>query len=224
MENWTYALLLIGSISIPMIRSFETRVRFYEKFKPLFTGIFFMMLVFIPWDIIFTHHRIWWFNHDYVLGFYIGGLPIEEWLFFVVIPYCVMFSFEVVRYFLPRFNFPAASLWLTIALGVFFILLGLMNLDRTYTFVVMTLTGVLALVQPLLKSHKTWLSHFYLTYVIMLIPFFIVNGVLTALPVVSYDDMQNFGIRLFTIPIEDSVYFMGMMYIVLMVYENIRKR
>lgn len=212
-------LLLIGSISIPLIRSFEPRIRFFRNYKALFSGIFVMMLVFIPWDIVFTQHKIWSFNHDYVLGLYIAGLPLEEWLFFIVIPYCVMFSYEVLRYFIPRFHIPATSYWATIVLGLLFILLALLNMHRTYTLVVMLVTGILALVQPFIGSHKRWLSHFYLTYVVMLIPFFIVNGVLTALPVVSYDDTQNFGIRLFTIPIEDSVYFLGMMYIVLMVYE-----
>jgi lycopene cyclase domain-containing protein len=44
----------------------------------------------------------------------------------------------------------------------------------------------------------------------MLIPFFIVNGVLTGSfilnEVVWYDNTENLGIRMFTIPIEDSIY------------------
>jgi lycopene cyclase domain-containing protein len=59
MGKWTYALLLIGSILIPLLRSFETRVRFYEKWKPLFIGILVMMLIFIPWDILFTRLSVW---------------------------------------------------------------------------------------------------------------------------------------------------------------------
>jgi lycopene cyclase domain-containing protein len=224
MEKWTYALLLAGSVAIPMIRSFETRVRFWEKWRPLFAGIFVMMLVFIPWDIVFTRQGIWSFNYNYVSGLYIVNLPIEEWLFFIVIPYCVMFTYEVLKYFFPRFHFPKTTLWISIALGVFFILLAVLNTHRTYTLVVMLLTGLLALLQPLIKSHKSWLSHFYLTYAITLVPFFIVNGVLTAIPVVSYNDLENFGIRLYTIPIEDSVYLLGMMYIVTMVYEFLRKK
>ncbi len=224
MEKWTYALLLAASITIPLIRSFESRVRFSEKWGQLFAGIFVMMLVFIPWDIIFTHHGIWSFNYDYVTGIYLVNLPLEEWLFFVIISYCVMFTYEVLKYFFPRFHFPKTTLWLSVVLGVSFILLGVLNTHRTYTLVVMLLTGVLALMQPLIKSHKTWLSHFYLTYLITLIPFFIVNGVLTSFPVVSYNDIENLGIRLYSIPIEDAVYLMGMMFIVSMVYEFLRKK
>lgn len=224
MEKYTYALLLLGSIAIPLIRSFETRIRFWKMWKPLFAGIIAMMAIYIPWDIAFTAQGVWSFNHEYVTGFYIFGLPIEEWLFFVVIPYCIVFSYEVLRYFFPRFVFPRAALLTTLLLGLLFVLLALLNTHRIYTFVVLLLTGVLALIQPLIRSHKSWLTHFFLTYIVILIPFFIVNGVLTAIPVVSYNDLENVGIRIFTIPVEDSVYLMGMMFITHMVYENMKGR
>lgn len=227
MEKYYYALLLIGSIAIPLIRSFEARIRFREKWPALFAGILVMMLVFIPWDIIFTHNGVWAFNHTYVAGYYIFGLPVEEWLFFVVIPYCVVFTYEVFRCFFPRFVFPNTALFITLFLGILFLILAVFNIHRIYTFVVMLLTAVLALIQPLIRSHKTWLSHFFLTYVVILIPFLIINGALTGMftemPVVSYNDVENLGIRIFTISVEDSVYLLGMMFIVQMVYEVKRR-
>lgn len=224
MQNWTYALLLIGSIAIPLIRSFEPRIRFYKKWPALFAGIAAMMFVFIPWDIAFTRQGIWSFNHEYVAGLYIAGLPLEEWLFFVVIPFCVVFTYEVIRLFLPNFRFPRAAMAISLVLGVVFLLLAWANIHRTYTLVVMLVAGILSLMQPFIGSHKTWLSHFFLTYLITLVPFFIINGVLTALPVVSYNDLENLGIRLHTIPVEDSVYLLGMMYVVNMVYESRGKK
>ncbi len=228
MESFYYAFLLIISLSIPLMRSFEPLIRFWTKWPALLAGIVVMMLVFIPWDIVFTQHGIWSFNHRYVLGAYLFGLPLEEWLFFVVVPYAIVFTYEVFRYFLPRLNFPRLSVWISIVLGVFFVSVGLLNTGRTYTLVVMLLTGVLALLQPVLGTHKKYLSHFYFTYLVMLLPFILVNGALTGLfseaPVVSYDDARNLGIRLFTIPIEDSVYLMGMMFITFMVYERMKNQ
>ncbi len=222
MEKYTYALLLVGSIMIPLVRSFEDKVRFHKYLVPLFAGIFIMSLVFISWDVIFTRNGVWWFAHEYVLGIYLLGLPIEEWLFFVVIPYCVMFIYEVLRYFFPHFVFPRTVFVVSLALAIAFIVIAALNTQRIYTLVVMLLTGLLLISQLGLRNHKTWLSHFFLTYLVSLIPFFIVNGVLTSRPVVSYNDLENLGIRLYTIPVEDSVYLMGMMLMVNMVYERVK--
>jgi lycopene cyclase domain-containing protein len=221
MEKWTYALLLAASLAVPLARSFEPRIRFWKKWRALFAGIAVMMLIYIPWDILFTQKGVWAFNHQYVSGLFIAGLPIEEWLFFIIISYCVVFTYEVVKLFLPGLRFPRGSFWISIVLGVLFLSLAVVNTHQLYTLVVMLVAGLLALLQPVFRSHRTWLSHFYLTYLITLIPFFLVNGVLTSFPVVTYNDLENFGIRLYSIPIEDSVYLLGMMYIVVAVYEKL---
>ncbi len=61
----------------------------------------------------------------------------------------------------------------------------------------------------------TVLNTFFITFLIILIPFGIVNGILTgsfiAEPVVIYNDTENLGIRLGTIPIEDIGYAFSML-------------
>ncbi|MCF8331622.1 MAG: lycopene cyclase domain-containing protein [Bacteroidales bacterium] len=224
MEKWTYALLLLGSIFIPLIRSFESRIYFKGNWPALFAGIFVMMLIFIPWDIWFTAKDVWHFNHDYVSGLYIAGLPIEEWLFFIIIPYAVMFTYEVLRYFFPQFYFPVTVLYLTLALAVFMIVLAVVHHEKTYTVIVTSITALLLIVQLFVKSWKTWLSHYYLGFAVSIIPFMIVNGVLTAFPVVIYNNSENLAIRLTTIPVEDFAYLMSMMLLVMMIYERLLKK
>jgi lycopene cyclase domain-containing protein len=220
MDNWTYALLLAASLSVPLIRSFENRIAFYRKWPELFSGILAMMLVFIPWDIAFTRMGVWAFNYQYVTGIYILNLPLEEWLFFVIITYCCVFIYEVLRYFFPGFHFPGVAFSLTLLLAIFTLITALLNTDKIYTLTVMVLTCILLLWQLVINSYKTWLSHFYMMYFVALLPFYIVNGILTSLPVVTYNNSENLSIRIHSIPVEDAFYFMSMMLITLMVYEK----
>jgi lycopene cyclase domain-containing protein len=68
------------------------------------------------------------------------------------------------------------------------------------------------------------MAHFIISYLIHLIPFLIVNGILTAIPVVKYNNTENLGIRIFTIPAEDTVYALTMLLGVVTVMECLRKR
>ncbi|MGB0178070.1 MAG: lycopene cyclase domain-containing protein, partial [Owenweeksia sp.] len=68
-----------------------------------------------------------------------------------------------------------------------------------------------------------WLGRFYLSYLFVLIPFFIVNGILTGFgieeEVVWYNDQENMGTRIFTIPFEDAFYGMILILGVVSLYE-----
>jgi lycopene cyclase domain-containing protein len=55
-------------------------------------------------------------------------------------------------------------------------------------------------------------------------PFLIVNGMLTALPVVEYNDAHTLGIRVFTIPLEDFFYFFLLLIMNLTIYEYMKKQ
>jgi lycopene cyclase domain-containing protein len=104
--------------------------------------------------------------------------------------------------------------------------IALFNLDRLYTSVTFLLTAGFILLH-LLVFRSDYLGRFYLSYIIVLVPFFIVNGILTGSfiedQVVWYDDTQNLGVRMFTIPVEDSIY--GMLLIMMNVtfLETFRK-
>tara|TARA_Y100000991_G_C21760806_1_gene258667 strand:+ start:205 stop:507 length:303 start_codon:yes stop_codon:yes gene_type:complete len=73
------------------------------------------------------------------------------------------------------------------------------------------------------KYNLQLLQHFLLTFLVMLIPFFIVNGVLTGSwidnQVVWYNNTENLGIRMGTIPVEDSIYAYSMILMNLLFFE-----
>lgn len=207
--KFLYLLLNIGSISIPFLFSFHPKIKLYKKWKGLFLAITITTTFYTIWDIIFTKIGVWGFNPDYYLGVKIFNLPIEEWLFFICIPYACVFTHYALLYYFPKWQI-SKKLTKVISVIILFILsiIGIYNLGKLYT----SINAFVAIVVLFyaLKKHLQLLEQFYLTFLVMLIPFFIVNGVLTGSfilnEVVWYDNTENLGIRMFTIPIEDSIY------------------
>jgi lycopene cyclase domain-containing protein len=73
-----------------------------------------------------------------------------------------------------------------------------------------------------------WLGRFYLGYVVSLIPFLMVNGLLTGSfleePIVWYNDAENLGLRIGTIPVEDSVYMLLLLMMNTTIYEWLKAK
>ena len=207
--TYLYLLLNLGSLSIPFIFSFHPKLKFYKLWKLLFFGLIISMLVFIPWDIIFTKQGVWAFNNDYFLGIKLFSLPIEEWLFFFCIPYACVFTHYALLYYFPNLKLPIKTTkTISYLLILILLILSIYNYDKWYTIVNFSLGIILTII--VINKKSELLSRFYLTFLVMLIPFFIVNGVLTGSfienEVVWYNNLENLNIRLFTIPIEDVVY------------------
>lgn len=225
MERYHYLLLDLLSLALPLLASFGPRIRFRSKWPGLFTGIAVMAVVFIAWDAVFTAKGVWGFNPRYLVGVYLLGLPVEEWLFFLCIPYACMFLYEVMRHFVKRDVLAPIARPLSIALMIVLFAVGLLHTDRLYTNITFICTA-LFLAHLVFIAKSAWLGRFYAGYAVSLIPFFVVNGILTGWllpePIVWYNDAENLGIRLNTIPIEDAVYMLLMLLVVTMVYETSR--
>ena len=178
--------------------------------------------VFIPWDVIFTINGIWGFNSDYFLGFKILSLPLEEWLFFICIPFACVFTHYALLLYFPNLKLnKVATKAISISLVLILFILALANYDKWYTLVNFSLA--IPLTWLVYKYNPQLLKHFFLTFLVMLIPFFIVNGVLTGSwidnQVVWYNDAENLGIRMGTIPVEDSIYAYSMILMNLFFFE-----
>ena len=219
----TYALLLGGSVLAPFLLSFDKKVAFYKYWKALFPATLITAAVFIIWDIYFTKHNVWWFNRDYVTGLFISGLPIEEWLFFIIIPYCCLFIYEVARAYM-KWQYTRFIIPLNIILFLFFLGVTILNFDRTYTAVNFGMAAIMIGLQFILKTHRTYLFYFYIAYALSIVPFLLVNGVLTAMPVVGYNNEENLALRIYTIPVEDFAYLVNLLLMNLNLYEWFKRK
>ena len=215
------------SLSVPFLVSFHPRLRLYREWPALFTAIFLAMIPYIIWDVYFTVKGYWGFNPTYLTGHYLFSLPLEEWLFFICIPYACVFTHLSLLEIKPGLGLSETSTRrISYLLLLIFALVGIFNWDRAYTAVDITF-GIIILSLVLWKRPEL-LSPFYLTFLVMLIPFFLVNGVLTGTGIegniVWYNDHENLGIRMGTIPVEDSVYAFSMILLYLYLFQELRER
>ncbi|CAM4319463.1 lycopene cyclase domain-containing protein [Zobellia nedashkovskayae] len=204
-----YLIILLFSLSGPLAFSFEKNLRLYKRWKYLLPAIAITMFVFVIWDIIFTHNGYWFFNPIYNSGIYINKLPLEEYLFFMVIPYACAFSFYAIQFHFPKFKLNER--WtkvVTFLLVIVSVLMSFLCRDYTYTFVVFLVLPVILLLSYYFAREVV--QYYLAIYPILLIPFFIINGILTGTgieqAVFDYNPQAILGIRILSVPIEDMFY------------------
>jgi lycopene cyclase domain-containing protein len=104
--------------------------------------------------------------------------------------------------------------------------MGAVNIDKWYTSTTF-LSLSLFLVCLHFMKWDSFLGRFYFTYLFLLIPFFIVNGILTGSgidePVVWYNNAENLGWRIATIPIEDIFYGMLLIAMNISIFERLQR-
>lgn len=218
----SYLLVNFFTILFPIVLSFDRRVRFVQYWPHLFRAMALSGLVFLVWDVVFTQYGVWSFNSAYVLGIHFKGLPLEEILFFLTVPFACLFSYECLNYYVKTDYFARFSKAITWGLLAISVLMVLLYNQRLYTLITFGLCLVLGGVLVWQKPH--WLGRFYLAFLVSLIPFYLVNGLLTSLPIVLYNDAQNCGFRVGSIPFEDHFYSLALLLLTTIFYENFKKR
>ncbi|MFN8282101.1 MAG: lycopene cyclase domain-containing protein [Chitinophagales bacterium] len=221
--KYTYLFLMLGTIAGPVLLSFDKRVAFYKKWKHLPIPLFITLVYFVIWDSYFTKIGIWNFSDKYILGIKFFLLPIEEWLFFIFVPFACIFIYECTNYYIKKDVLQKFASKINGIILLMISVVSILNLHRTYTaFNFISAAILMAYVQFIVKP--IWLGRFYIGYFISLIPFFLVNGILTYLPVVTYNNAENLGIRLYTIPIEDTIYCLLLLLMNVTMYEYLKQQ
>ena len=210
-----YLILNVSAVSLPLIFSFHQKMRFIQHWKSVLLSLTIVAGIFLIWDAVFTQYQVWGFNSNYHLPFVLLGMPLEEWLFFFCIPYASVFTHYALIYYWPRLSLSKEITKFVSILGIIAALsLTLFNTDKMYTWVNYLLLSVVLSIG--LAYGLKHLQRFYIAFLIILIPFFLINGTLTGLgleePVVWYNYEENLGIKLLTIPIEDTGYAFSMLF------------
>jgi lycopene cyclase domain-containing protein len=105
MMKWGYVAMLaftvVGSFWLEVV----LHVRVLARIKRALFAILPISLAFLIWDAWAVHHGDWFFDVKQILGLY-GPfkIPLEEYLFFLVIPLAAIMTLEAVRKVKPHWN------------------------------------------------------------------------------------------------------------------------
>lgn len=95
----TYLLVMAGCAVITLPLELVLRARVYVRYRRLLLTLLPVLAVFLTWDALSIHAGFWSYRH--LTGIRLGDLPIEELVFFVVVPICSLLTFEAVRRLRP---------------------------------------------------------------------------------------------------------------------------
>ncbi len=209
MIKFTYTLILFFTVIICFIASFDKRVPFYKHFGSFIKAAILVAIPFIAWDVWFTDHGVWWFNEKYTLGLNIAGLPIEEWLFFICIPFSCLFTYYCIQKFFDLKSYQAFNNIVVFVTVIVCAVVALLHTEKLYTLVTAVATLLTVLYLHFIYR-APWITAASMVFTLLMLGFFPVNGVLTGTglesPIVNYNPDHFLDIRMLTIPIEDAVY------------------
>ncbi len=98
----TYLALLAGCVVATLPLEFVLGARVYRRWRRAALTILPVAGVFVVWDLLAIHAGWWSYDRAYLVGLdVVDGLPLEELLFFLVVPICALLTFEAVRRLRP---------------------------------------------------------------------------------------------------------------------------
>ncbi len=111
MDHWQYLIVLGACLLITApLELFGEGI--YRRARRAAFAVLPVAAVFVVWDAVAIAAKIWTYNPRYVTGIRLpADIPIEELLFFIVIPLCGLFTYNAVDTMLTylRTQFTARS-------------------------------------------------------------------------------------------------------------------
>jgi lycopene cyclase domain-containing protein len=98
MGHLTYLALLLGCLVVTAPLELALRVRVYARWRRFLLAVLPEFVVFVAWVLYAIDQGHWSYDDGQTVGLRLpGGIPVEEVLFFLVVPLCAVLAFEAVR-------------------------------------------------------------------------------------------------------------------------------
>lgn len=102
MDQYQYLLLMAACVALTLPLEFALRARVYRRPLRLLLAMLPMLVVFVAWDVLGILRDHWGYSTEFTTGIMLGPMPLEELVFFLVIPVCGLLSYEGVGHVLRR--------------------------------------------------------------------------------------------------------------------------
>lgn len=220
--KFEYLLFNLAVVVGPVVFQFSRQIKSVSRWRLKLLVSVVVMIPYVIWDALVAGSH-WQFNTVYTLDFRLFGLPIEEWLFFITVPFGCLLVWETLpqldRWFarLKLLRHIRNVLYAALPIGIWVFSTG-----KQYTGLVLCCFGLVGLVDMLLRTDLLLRPKTYLYLAIVAGLILVFNGYLTARPVVIYGEAYQMGYRIWTIPIEDFGYGFTLMLFNTMLYEKLK--
>ena len=93
--KFEYLIFNVIVIAGPLIFGSTKKFYFMDRWRDALLSAIIIAFPFIIWDALVTEKH-WMFNPKYTIDFRLAHLPIEEWLFFLTVPFACLFTWEMI--------------------------------------------------------------------------------------------------------------------------------
>jgi lycopene beta-cyclase len=96
-DRYQYLLLMAACLAITLPLEWVFRARVYRRPRRLLRAMLPMLVIFLVWDIVGIVRGHWTYSEQFTTGILLPfDVPLEELVFFIVIPICALLTFESV--------------------------------------------------------------------------------------------------------------------------------
>lgn len=221
-QNYWYLLILFVLAGLTLFLFIKKSIVFIMELKYMLPAIIFSGTIFIMLKIRFLQSGFISFNENFLMHKNILNLPIEEWLFLLVISFFAFSVYILVNVKFEKFNKPNLFYVVSILLLMGFAYEAWYSRQKLIPFFVFFLLSIYFGYTLFRNRFKPHLTKFYISYFIVVIPFFLIKIFLNTLPVILYNNDFTLGIRLISVPVEEFANLFLLMLINITIFEYLR--
>lgn len=96
MSHGHYLLAMAACLLITLPLELVLGARVWRRPRALLLALLPVVVVFVAWDLWGIARGTWDYSPEFITGVHLGPMPLEELVFFVVVPICGLLTYEAV--------------------------------------------------------------------------------------------------------------------------------